>query len=94
MVQVMEKIVKGDKFAARNLGFALAYRSGLGLCRPVGRLPRRDRDRPGRRPEFQLIPSLDSGLPPDAPRHYDFRFALDDSRHTLRLAETEPHAPP
>jgi hypothetical protein len=79
--------VKGDEFAARNLGFALADRGGLGLRRPVGRLPRRNRDPPGGRLEFQLIPSLDSGLPPDAPWHYDFRFVLDDSRHTLRLAE-------
>ena len=87
MVQVIEKIVKGDELAARNLGFALADSRGLGLGWRIRRLPRRDRDPPGRRLEFQLIPSFDSGLPPDAPRHYDFRSAFDDSRHTLRLAE-------
>jgi hypothetical protein len=83
----MEKIVKGDEFATRNLGLAFADSGGLSLRWPIGRLQRRDGDAPGRRLEFQSIPSFDSGLPADAPWHYDFRFLLDDSRHTLRLAE-------
>ena len=48
----LEKFVEGDKFTARDLGFAFADGGGLGFGRPVGRLQSRDRNRPGRRLEL------------------------------------------
>ena len=87
MVRVPEKFVQGDNFAAHNLGFAFADGGGLGLGGSVRRLSRRDRDRPGRRLELQLVANLDSGLPSDAPRHHDLCFILDDCCHDSRLAE-------
>ena len=87
MVQVMEKIVQSNKLATRYLGFSFTDGSGFGFGGPVGRLLRRYGDPSGRRREFQLISNLDSGLPPDAPRHNDFGPIFDDRRHTSRVAE-------